>query len=311
MVARRITRLNAVALGFALMALPLATPTAFAQDLQPEPDAAAGNIDTDASKQGKPAPEDTAGKAPDGDPKKPYADEAVKHYNRGVELHQSGFLNQAITEYKAALEADSRMEESYSNLGLIYAAQRNYPKAIDAFKKALSLKPGRPTTLNGLGTVLYAKGKVSDAMEKWRQAVVSDPQFASAYYNMGNALENERDVKGGVEAYVKAIRINPGMADAYYRVGTIFNRDRHPAQAFVLLTRAVALAPDADFARDAKRQISTLESQFTREDGEEPEVKMNIMAPPSSGTAGEPQAGQPAETSSQQGDNQKSGSGTR
>ncbi len=305
MVARKINRLGAVVLGVALATLPMTQQTVFAEDLQPAPDAAAGNIDTDASKQGKPAPEDPAGKAPDADPKKPYADESVKHYNRGVELHQSGFLNQAITEYKAALDADSRMEEAYSNLGLIYAAQRNYPKAIDAFNKALSLKPGRPTTLNGLGTVLYAKGKVSEAMEKWRQAVVSDPQFASAYYNMGNALENERDVKAGLEAYVKAIRINPGMADAYYRVGTIFNRDKHPAQAYVLLSKAVALAPDADFARDAKRQIDTLQSQFTREDREEPEVKMNIMTPPSSGSAGEPASGQPAET------NQKGDGGAR
>ena len=137
---------------------------------------------------------------------------------------------------------------------------------------------------------------------------VTDPQFASAYYNMGNALENERDIKAGLEAYVKAIRINPGMADAYYRVGTLFNRDRHPAQAFVLLTRAVALAPDADFTRDAKRQLSLLESQFTREDREEPEVKMNIMAPPTSGSAGDPQ---PAETISRQGDTQKRESGAR
>ncbi|MBI4534612.1 MAG: tetratricopeptide repeat protein, partial [Candidatus Melainabacteria bacterium] len=211
---------------------------------------------------------------------KPYSDDAVRHYNRGVELHQSGFLNQAISEYKAAIDADNRMEEAYSNLGLIYAAQRNYSKAIEAFNKALSLKPARPTTLNGLGTVLYAKGRLSEAMEKWKQAIAIDPQFASAYFNMGNALENEKNFQSAVDAYLKATKINPGMADAYYRIGTIFNKDKHLAQASVLLSRAIELSPDADFAHDAKKQLAQLESEFAHSETEDPDVKMNIMPPP-------------------------------
>src|SRR5271155_5736421 len=54
--------------------------------------------------------------------KSSYSEAAIKHYNRGVELHGQGFLNQAIQEYRQALESDSRMEESWSNLGGIYAA---------------------------------------------------------------------------------------------------------------------------------------------------------------------------------------------
>lgn len=227
----------------------------------------------------------TEAKPPAADDKSPYADEAVKHYNRAVELHQTGFLNQAITEYKAAIDADKRMEEAYSNLGLIYAAQRNYAKAIEAFNKALSLKPARPTTLNGLGTVLYAKGRIDDAMEKWKQAVVIDPQFASAYYNMGNALENQKNYQDAISTYVKAIRINPGMADAYYRIGTIFARDKHIAQANVLLSKAIALSPDAEFAKDAKHQLATLQSQFGADTTEEPQVQMNVLPPPTTGGA--------------------------
>ncbi len=240
-----------------------------------------------------------------GEDKRPYAEAAVKHYNRGVELHQSGFLNQAIAEYRGAIEADSRMEEAYSNLGLIYAAQRNYSKAVDAFNKALVLKPGRPTTLNGLGTVLYARGKVQEAMEKWKQAIATDPNFASAYYNMGNALENEKDYPAALNAYVNALRINPGMADAFYRSGTLLNRDKHTAQANVLLSKAIELAPDADFVRDAKKQLSALEGQFSG-GSDEPEVKMNVLPPPSNGsdsaplpTAGAPAAAAPEEKGAQ------------
>ncbi len=216
------------------------------------------------------------------DEKRPYTEAAIKHYNRGVELYQSGFLNQSISEYKSAIDADPRMEESYSNLGLIYVAQRNYSKAVEAFNKALTLKPGRPTTLNGLGAVLYARGKVPEAMEKWKQAVTNDPQFASAYYNMGNAYESEKDDHSALNAYAKALRTNPAMADAFYRAGLLMVKEKHPAQASLLLSKSVELAPDADFVRDAKKQLSALESQLSG-GSDEPEVEMNVVPPPADG----------------------------
>jgi tetratricopeptide (TPR) repeat protein len=196
--------------------------------------------------------------------KKPYLEEAIKHYNRGVELHQSGFLNQAITEYKGAIEADPRMEEAYSNLGVIYAAQRNYPRAKEAFSTALSLKPKRPTTLNGLGTVLYAQGHVKEAKDKWMQALAVDPKFASAYYNIGNACESEKSFGEALGIYAQAIAVAPSMADAYYRIGAIYYRQHHLPQASVMLRRAIELAPDGDFANDAKRIQRNLEEDFSK-----------------------------------------------
>jgi tetratricopeptide (TPR) repeat protein len=220
------------------------------------PAADSGNGGNATKTSGKPATTD----------KKPYSDEAMKHYNRGVELHQSGFLNQAITEYKAAIGADTRMEEAYSNLGVIYAAQRNYPRAKEAFSTALSLKPKRPTALNGLGTVLYAQGHVKEAKDVWMQVLSVDPKFASAYYNIGNACESEKSFGEALGIYAQAIGVAPSMADAYYRMGTIYYKQHHLPQASLMLRRAVELAPDGDFAGDAKRTERTLEEDFAKRD---------------------------------------------
>ncbi|CAN5154492.1 hypothetical protein BH10CYA1_BH10CYA1_30850 [soil metagenome] len=210
---------------------------------------------------------------------KPYAEEAFKHYNRGVELHQAGFLNQAIAEYKGAIEADSRMEEAWSNLGGIYAAQKSYPKAMEAFEKALQLKPDRPTTLNGYGTVLYARGKTVEAKEKWKQAVQIEPGFASAYYNMGNALEGEKDVMTALAYYYLAIQANPNMADAYYRMGNLLQKDGHSAAAKVLLQRSTDLSPDAEFARDAKKQVTSIDTELSADKSDKSDLHTNVIAP--------------------------------
>jgi len=197
--------------------------------------------------------------------KKGYAEEAVKHYNRGVEFHQNGDLNQAIKSYKEAIAADGRLAEAYSNLGAVYLAQKSYDKAAEAFTKALALKPDRPTTLNGLGNALYARGKAAEAKDKWAKAIEIDPNFASAYYNMGNALESEKDEKSALSEYMKAINANPKMADAYYRIGGILHKTKHPAQANVFLKRSMELSPNADFQRDAQKMIKEQELEFTRE----------------------------------------------
>jgi tetratricopeptide (TPR) repeat protein len=225
----------------------------------------------------------SAGADGSADGKRNYSEDAIRHYNRGHDLHQQGFFNQAITEYKAALAADDRMEESYTNLGLIYAAQRNYNRAIDAFRKSLAINPNRPNALNGLATVLYARNQIDEAMEKWKEAVAIDPHFASAFYNMGNALENEKSYAEAIDAYVHALNINPSMADAYYRVGTLYARQKHLAQASILLSKALQIEPTAEFARDARKTLASLDNELSPGEKESSkdssDVKMNVIAP--------------------------------
>ncbi len=226
-----------------------------------------------------PAPEAEASTAEPGK-KKRYNAMAIKHYNRGVELHQTGFLNQAVEEYKAAIESDPTLLEAYTNLGLIYSFQRSYAKAIEAFNKALELKSKDTTALNGLATVLYARGRVDEAMTKWKEAIDINPRFASAYCNMGTALENEKDYSKALGCFVKALRINPKMADAYYSIGNIYYKDKHPAQAYLFLSKAIVLSPEAEFVREAKHQISTIDGQLGKDEpATSPDLRMNLIPP--------------------------------
>ncbi len=196
-----------------------------------------------------------------------YSAEAIKHYNRGLEFHQSGFFEKAVAEYKLAIASDDRLEQAYSNLGLIYISQKSYALAQDAFDKALFLKPNRPTSLNGLASVLFARSQVDQAIEKWQKAVAVDPKFASAYFNMGTAYESQKKYDEALAVYVKAVSIAPDMADAFYHMGCLLNKQKHPAQALVLLKKAVDLAAESEFARDARKQILSIESQFAKDSG--------------------------------------------
>jgi tetratricopeptide (TPR) repeat protein len=200
--------------------------------------------------------------------RKGYDPEAVKHYNRGLELQQAGFLNKAVEEYRNAIKADDRLEQAYSNLGLIYLAQKNYSRAQEAFDRALAIKPSRPNSLNGLASVLYAQHLVPQAIDQWRKVIHFNPRFASAYFNMGIALESQKNDIEALDAYVKAVEIAPDMADAYYHMGILMFRLKHPAQALVLLEQAIALAPESEFARTARKHILNIKETFAKETGD-------------------------------------------
>lgn len=284
-------RFSTLSLTLTLLLTMAANQASIAADL-PMPADKSVAVPSDPEPAAAPAAAAASG-APD---TRPYAEEAFKRYNRGVELHQAGFLNQAIAEYKGAIEADGRMEEAWSNLGGIYAAQKSYPKAMEAFEKALQLKPDRPTTLNGYGTVLYARGKTTEAKEKWKQAVQIEPGFASAYYNMGNALEGEKDVMTALAYYYLAIQANPNMADAYYRMGNLMQKDGHSAAAKVLLQKSTDLSPDAEFSRDAKKQITVIDTELSADKSDKSDVPMHLIAPNAGANRTTPDA--PTETAS-------------
>lgn len=235
------------------------------------------------------------------DKKGAYSVEAIKHYNRGVELQQTGYLTLAIKSYLAAIEADKRIEEAYTNLGLIYLAQKSFTKAQEAFTKALELKPNTLNSLNGLGSILYAKGKTDEAMEKWKKTLEIDPNFASAHFNIGVAQELGKDYTSAVQSFFQAYEAGERqgkdnnaisvMAESYYHIGSIYNKMNHQAQAQILLKQAIQMLPDAEFVRDAKKQLAAMENSFAKEgalnEQDTAEVKMNVVSPPSQSSSKE------------------------
>lgn len=122
--------------------------------------------------------------------KKPYAKEAIKHYNRGVELHQNGYLQEASNEYKAAIDLEWRMMEAWSNLGLIYVGQKLYDKAIESFERALSLSenfwgsdsPRLHPMLIRLAALCSAHNRYAESERLYKQALgINEKGIDSGY----------------------------------------------------------------------------------------------------------------------------------
>ena len=121
---------------------------------------------------------------------KSYSLDAAKHYNRGVELHQLGQIDEAISEYDLATRADSRFIEAWSNLGSIYFQEKHsYAQAINAFKKALAISeevaPSGSSTahcLVGLADVYRAEEKYDEAEPLYKRAIAIEEKDKGPSY---------------------------------------------------------------------------------------------------------------------------------
>ena len=100
---------------------------------------------------------------------------AQSHNNLGIILKRKGLYDEAINEYKKAIEMDPRYDSPYFNLGLLYFEQRKYDEAIKFFNGALKINPKFIKAHNYLGEAYARTGRRQKALFHWRESLKLDP----------------------------------------------------------------------------------------------------------------------------------------
>ena len=86
------------------------------------------------------------------------------HNSRGIELADRGWLDEAVKEFKKAIELDPDSAHAHDNLATVYAEKRMFREALAEYLAALELEPDSPTAhynlacFNGAYPVLPDEG---------------------------------------------------------------------------------------------------------------------------------------------------------
>jgi len=183
-------------------------------------------------------------------------DEALLHYDMGVQALQSndirmalveqqkaieldpacdlahnalGFLyhlsygdkDKAIEHYKLALAANPKFSEAMVNLGNVYLDQARYDEAIPLYEKALSdiLYKTPYIAENNLGWCYYKKGEVQLAIDHIRSALVPNPKFCLGHRNLGIIYSETKQPEKALQSFAQFAKQCPEVPDARYRHG--------------------------------------------------------------------------------------------
>jgi tetratricopeptide (TPR) repeat protein len=86
-------------------------------------------------------------------------------------------------------------------LGMEYATQGDWAKAVPHLEQAVKLEPGRSVSLNNLGTCHHALGDLSKATALWKRALAADPGNGEAAYNLGLMAERAGNLPSALDYY--------------------------------------------------------------------------------------------------------------
>src|SRR5438105_2903195 len=84
--------------------------------------------------------------------------QSEEHNARGIELADRGWLDEAIKEFKKAIELDPNSAHAHDNLATVHAEKKNYRDALAEYLTALRLEPDSATAHYNLACFLSTHG---------------------------------------------------------------------------------------------------------------------------------------------------------
>jgi len=131
-------------------------------------------------------------------------------FNRGIAYKAKGEIDNAIAEYRRALELVPDYAEAHNNLGNLLKDQKKFDEAILHFESSIKIFPDNPSTYNNLGTVYAMKGDVNKAAVYFAKAVRIQPTYFDARQNLGNAYMLQGRLDAAEKELSEAVKMAKG-----------------------------------------------------------------------------------------------------
>ena len=174
---------------------------------------------------------------------------ARPHNNLGVALADQGYHDQAIKEYRKALEIDPLYPDPIANIGLSLAQQGKIKESITQFLKALEINPEDSKTLNNLGASLIFEKRYVEAIQRLSDSLSLNPYYAQAHNNMGVALQHQGRFQEAIDHFSTAVLLNPNYTQAYINLGNILGNQGRYEEAIEQFSAALKINPNHEVAR--------------------------------------------------------------
>ena len=206
-------------------------------------------------------------------------DSAKKEYfARAEQYFAEKKYDEAIVEYRNALQQDPQFGDARFKLAEAYVAKSDYSKAYPEYIRAADLKPddlglqlragsmlllGRrfeeartrarailtkdPANLEALillGNAVAGLGDLPSAVQITERAIAADPQREGTRVNLGALQLARGNEKEAEEAFTAAVRLNPKSSSAELALGNFYQHVGKDEAAEAAFRRALVLDPD-------------------------------------------------------------------
>lgn len=151
--------------------------------------------------------------------------EALQHYQTASALHLDDQPEEALAQYRKALELDNKLYAAWNNMGQLLMEQKNYADAVSAFKVASGLESSDPRPQYNMGIAYQRLGWGKDSFEHFEAALERDSNYLPA---LRGAIRAADMLGAGTEpilGYIKTAQLRETddewrdyLSTQYYRV---------------------------------------------------------------------------------------------
>ena len=187
------------------------------------------------------------------------AAELKKVFEEGVNASRTGQNDVAIEKFTAALAISPNCFDCQFNIGVAQMAKKDEKAAEEAWKKAVEMKPDYPEALNALATLYNNQKRFDEAAAMSAKAAAGGGTGgADATFNQGIILWNQGKIAEAKVKFEETIKMNASHADAHYQLGMALLNEGKLTEAVTSFETYVKLAPDGQYAGQAKGMIAQL-----------------------------------------------------
>jgi len=171
-------------------------------------------------------------------------DSEMAHNNLGVAYASQGQWDRAITEYQTALRLKPEFSKTHYNLGVAYASQGQWDRAIAEYQTTLRLKPDYIEAHNNLGLAYASQGQWDRAIAEFQTALRLKPDYIKAHNNLGVAYASQGQWDRAIAEYQTALRLKPDYIEAHNDLGLAYASQGQWDRAVAEYQTALRLKPE-------------------------------------------------------------------
>lgn len=152
--------------------------------------------------------------------------------------------NEAVTQYRAALDRDPQLAIAYLGLGRVALDQGQTDIALTHFNNGLAIDPQNVRLLLGQGDALLQQNDLSGAQAAYSKVRDIDSNNAAAHAGIGRTLWKSGQTDAALTELAQAAQLDPSDAETLLNVGDINASLERREAALDAYTRAIEARPD-------------------------------------------------------------------
>jgi tetratricopeptide (TPR) repeat protein len=173
----------------------------------------------------------------------------MAHYDLGNLYTRQKRIDEAIAQYRAALDDEPNYADAANNLGGLLLDLKRYDEAVPQYLNAARINPDFThyfSLANALADSASARrddAQFAQAVQAYRQALALDSNSAEAYHNFGLTWAAQGNDRAAIPEYEEAARLQPNLEPAQFDLAEALSRAGRKDEAITHYTFAERLNP--------------------------------------------------------------------